>query len=268
MGGSHNKKVIPGAGGVCKLAHPIDASQPFKTGLPRVPMERVLSVEAVMDVARVVFQTGPCGTQHTDIDDTEAVRAEEYFLLATLLARAPDAVGLSRIAEFSGDATPLGLAHLALARAAENASVDKIEREFFNLFVGTGRSKLPPYGSHYLSVSPNGRSLARLRNDLRALNTETVEGQLQPEDHAAILCEIMGGLVGSGLATTAKVQQQFFGTHLASWIERFFVDLERADAADFYSHVGTVGRLFIETEKEVFAISACKDAWEGWEDRR
>ena len=197
MGGSHNKKVIHEAGGVCKLAHPIGASQPFKTSLPRVPMERVLSVEAVMDVARVVFQTGPCGAQHTDIDDIEAVRAEEYFLLATLLARAPDAVGLSRIAKFSGDATPLGLAHLALARAAENASVDKIEREFFNLFIGTGRGKLPPYGSHYLSVSPNGRSLARLRNDLRALNTETVEGQLQPEDHAAILCEIMGGLVGS-----------------------------------------------------------------------
>ena len=73
----------------------------------------------------------------------------------------------------------------------------------------------------------------------------------------------MGGLVGSRLATTAKVQQQFFGTHLASWIERFFVDLERADAADFYRHVGTVGRLFIETETEVFAMSACKDAWEG-----
>ena len=262
MGGSQNKKVIPEAGGVCKFAHPIGASQPFKTSLPRVPMERVLSVEAVMDVARVVFQTGPCGAQHTDIDDTETVRAEEYFLLATLLAQAPDAVGLSRIAKLSGDATPLGLAHLALARAAENASVDKIEREFFNLFIGTGRGKLPPYGSHYLSASPNERSLARLRNDLRALNTETVEGQLQPEDHAAILCEIMGGLVGSRLSTATKVQQQFFVTHLASWIERFFAELERADAADLYRYVGTVGRLFIETETEVFAMSACKDVWE------
>jgi TorA maturation chaperone TorD len=261
MGSSQNKKVIPEAGGVCKLAHPIGASQPFKTSLPRVPMERVLSVEAVMDVARVVFQTGPCGAQYTDIDDTETVRAEEYFLLATLLAQAPDAVGLSHIAKLSGDATPLGLAHLALARAAENASVDKIEREFFNLFI-TRRGKLPPYGSHYLSASPNERSLARLRNDLRALNTETVEGQLQPEDHAAILCEIMGGLVGSRLATATKVQQQFFVTQLASWIERFFAELERADAADLYCYVGTVGRLFIETETEVVAMSACKDVWE------
>jgi TorA maturation chaperone TorD len=178
------------------------------------------------------------------------------------LARAPDVVTLSRIATFSGGATPLGLAHLALARAAENASVVKIEREFFNLFIGTGRGNLPPYGSRYLSASPNERSQARLRNDLRALNTETVEEQLQPEDHAAILCEIMGGLVGNRLATAAKVQQQFFETHLGSRIERFFAELERADAADFYRHVGTVGRLFVESETEFFTMFACKNAWE------
>jgi TorA maturation chaperone TorD len=262
MSGSQNKKVIHKAAGVCKLAYLIGDSQSFKPSLPRTTMERVLSVDAVMDVARVVFQTGPCGAQHTDGDDTEAVRAEEYFFLATLLARAPDVVRLSRIATFSGGATPLGLAHLALARAAENASFVKIEREFFNLFIGTGRGNLPPYGSRYLSASPNERSQARLRNDLRALNTETVEEQLQPEDHAAILCEIMGGLVGNRLATAAKKQQQFFETHLGSRIERFFAELERADAADFYRHVGTVGRLFVESETEFFTMFACKNAWE------
>ena len=36
--------------------------------LPRPPTERVLSMEAVMDAARVVFQTGPCREQHTDTD--------------------------------------------------------------------------------------------------------------------------------------------------------------------------------------------------------
>ena len=231
-------------------------------------MERVLSVGAVMDVARVVFQTGPCGRQHPDDDDTEAIRAEEYFFLATLLVRAPDVVKLSRIAKFSGDATPLGLAHLALARAARDASVDKIEREFFNLFIGTGRGNLPPYSSHYLFASPNERSQAGLRNGVRALNTETVEEQLEPEDHAVTLCEIMGGLVGNQLASTAKVQQQYFETHLGSRIERFFTELERADAADFYRHVGTVGRLFIESETEFFTMFACKDVCEDRENRR
>ncbi len=39
---------------------------------PRAPIERVLSIEAVMEAARVVFQSGPCREQHTDIDDKDA----------------------------------------------------------------------------------------------------------------------------------------------------------------------------------------------------
>jgi TorA maturation chaperone TorD len=33
---------------------------------------------------------------------------------------------------------------------------------------------------------------------------------------------------------------------ISRWIGRFFADLERADAADFYRRIGTVGRVFIE----------------------
>jgi hypothetical protein len=36
----------------------------------------------------------------------------------------------------------------------------------------------------------------------------------------------------------------------------FFADLERAEAADFYRHAGTVGRLFMEIETEAFALPA------------
>jgi hypothetical protein len=35
---------------------------------------------------------------------------------------------------------------------------------------------------------------------------------------------------------------------------RFFADLERAEAAEFYRRVGTVGRIFIEIEAEAFAL--------------
>jgi TorA maturation chaperone TorD len=41
---------------------------------------------------------------------------------------------------------------------------------------------------------------------------------------------------------------------LAPWIGRFFTDLERAEAASFYRHVGTVGRAFVEIETEAFAL--------------
>jgi len=52
------------------------------------------------------------------------------------------------------------------------------------------------------------------------------------------------------------MQQRFFEKHLASWIGRFFVDLERAEAADFYRHVGALGRLLLEAETEAFTLPA------------
>ena len=131
-----------------------------------------------------------------------------------------------------------------------------IEREFFNLFIGVGRGELLPYGSYYLTGFLNERPLARLREDLHALGIERAEGQVEPEDHAAILCEIMAGLADGQFAATAELQQQFFEKHLAPWIGRFFADLERAEAANFYRHVGTIGRLFMEIETEAFALPA------------
>lgn len=223
---------------------------------PSAPTERVLSVEAAMDVARAVLWPDVGGEQAFEIDDGDAARAQEYLLLAMLLARAPDAVALGGIAKLRGDATPLGLAHRALAQAAENASDEKIEREFFNLFIGIGRGALLPYGSYYVTGFLNERPLARLRQDLRVLGIERTEGQTEPEDHAAVLCEIMGRLANGQFAVAPVVQQQFFERHLAPWIGRFFADLERAQAADFYRHVGTVGRQFLEIETEAFALPA------------
>jgi hypothetical protein len=37
---------------------------------------------------------------------------------------------------------------------------------------------------------------------------------------------------------------------------RFFADLERAQSADFYARVGSLGRVFVSIETEAFALSA------------
>ena len=194
------------------------------------------------------------GGQPTPLDDVDAARAQEYALLAVLLARAPDAALLKRIALLRGDATPLGMAHAALAQAADSASAQQIAREYFDLFIGVGRGELLPYGSYYLTGFLHERPLARLREDLRALGIERVAERHEPEDHAAILCEIMAGLIGGQFPATADQQRQIFDKHLAPWIGRFFADLESAKSADFYRHVGTIGRLFIEIETEAFAL--------------
>jgi len=41
---------------------------------------------------------------------------------------------------------------------------------------------------------------------------------------------------------------------MAPWIGRFFADLERAEAANVYRHVGALGRVFVEIEAEAFAL--------------
>src|SRR5947207_3026888 len=166
-------------------------------------------------------------------DEVDVARAREYTLLARLLARAPDAALLARLSKLRGDATPLGVAHASLAQAADGAVAKKIAREFFDLFVGVGRGELLPYGSYYLTGFLNERPLARLREDLQALGIERVEGQCEPEDHAAILCEVMADLVGGQLPAPVERQREIFEKHLAPWIGRFFAELAVADAADF-----------------------------------
>ena len=167
-----------------------------------------------------------------EIDDVAAARAQEYALLSALLVRAPDArVPREALRPCAAMPTPLGVAHAALAQAASETTVEHVEREYFDLFIGLGRGELLPYGSYYLTGFLHERPLARLRADLAPLGIERVDGNCEPEDHAATLCEIMAGLVSGALPAPAGTDQQIFEKHLAPWIGRFFADLERAEAA-------------------------------------
>src|SRR6516225_5728300 len=176
-------------------------------------------------------------------DEIDAARAQEYALLSVLLARAPDAALLAQISQLRADPSPLGLAHGALAEAASRATVEGIEREYFNLFIGIGRGELLPYGSYYLSGFLHERPLARLRADLQRLGIERAAGQAEPEDHAAILCEIMAGLAGGRFSAPPDAERELFEHHVAPWMGRFFADLEQAQAAEFYRATGTLGRV-------------------------
>src|SRR5471032_2187418 len=178
-------------GSVSELARQLGISQPSVSNWTKVPAERVISVEALTGVNRMVLrpdlfgETKPAG----DVDDIDAARAQEYALLSALLARAPDAALLKRLAGLRGDVSPIGIAHVALAEAASATTTQQVEREFFDLFIGVGRGELLPYGSYYLTGFLHERPLARLRADLEALGIERTAETGEPEDHAAILCE-------------------------------------------------------------------------------
>jgi TorA maturation chaperone TorD len=198
------------------------------------------------------------GPEHAraTVDALDHARAQEYALLATLLSRPPDDHLIGRLAELRGDATPLGLAHSALAEAAASVGAERAAREYFELFVGLGRGELLPYASYYLTGFVQGRPLARLRETLRSIGIERAHGQAEPEDHAGILFEIMAGLAGGDIAAPAGVEREIFKNHVEPWIGRFFADLEQARAADFYTRVAALGRIFMAIESEAFTFPA------------
>jgi TorA maturation chaperone TorD len=251
-------EAIRAAGGVGQLARQIGISQPSVSNWIRVPAERVTSVEAVTGIDRAVLRPDLYGGQKMldDIDEADTARAQEYALLAALLMRAPDAALLSKISELRADASPLGLAHAALAEAAEKTTAEKVEREFFDLFIGLGRGELMPYGSYYLTGFLHERPLARLRDDLAKIGIARAENVVEPEDHVGILCEIMSGLASRRLPAPPDSDRMIFDKHLAPWIGRFFTDLENATAADFYKRLGTLGRVYMDIEAEAFALPA------------
>jgi TorA maturation chaperone TorD len=251
-------EAIRAVGSVSELARQLGISQPSVSNWTRVPAERVMSVESLTGVNRVVLRPDLFneGQMAGDVDEIDAARAQEYALLSALLARAPDAALLKRLSGLRGDTSPLGVAHIALAEAASRTTAEQVEREFFDLFIGIGRGELMPYGSYYLTGFLHERPLARLREDLGPLGIERVEGNAEPEDHAATLCEIMAGLVGGRFGAQAGSDQVLFEKHMAPWMGRFFSDLERAETAKFYRAVGTVGRLLMDIETEAFALNA------------
>jgi TorA maturation chaperone TorD len=190
------------------------------------------------------------------VDEIDRARAQEDALLTTLLSRSPDAQLISRLALLDGDASPIGVAHTALGEAAARTNEEDAGREYLDLFIGLGRGLLLPYSSHYLTGTLYGRPLARLRQTLQLLGIEKAGGRSEPEDHAAILCEIMAGLINGTFASPTGADREFFEQHLAPWIRRFFVDLEHANSADFYVRVGSLGRVFVDLEREAFVHSA------------
>src|SRR5260221_14260622 len=150
-----------------------------------------------------------------EIDEIDRQRAAEYGLLSLLLGKAPDADTLSRIAALKGDASDLGVAHVELASAAAAADDRPASKEFFDLFIGLGRGDLLPYASYYLTGFLHERPLARLRAHLVKLGLERTPGQAEPEDHAAILCEIMAGLASRRFPAPGGSGRGLFGPHPA-----------------------------------------------------
>src|SRR4051794_41379521 len=106
------------------------------------------------------------------------------------------------------------MAHVELAAAATGFDDRAVGKEFFDLFIGLGRGELLPYASYYLTGFLHERPLARVREDLDRLGIERAGPSREPEDHIAILLEVMAGRARGGLAGGFCGQARVFLPHL------------------------------------------------------
>lgn len=189
-------------------------------------------------------------------DNENNARGEVYRFVAMLLAAAPSQALIDGIAGLSGDGTPLGQAITALAATARTARADAVEREFFEIFIGVGRGELLPYASFYQTGFLNERPLAEVRGDLARLGVARAEGRFEPEDHIALLLEVMADLACGNLTVDESVEADFFARHIAPWAPQFFDDLALAPSASFYRPVAEVGRLLLDIESRAFSLAA------------
>nr|MCU0883901.1 molecular chaperone TorD family protein [Beijerinckiaceae bacterium] len=163
---------------------------------------------------------------------------------------------LAQVARFRGDGSELGTAHLMLAEAAANADPAAIQREFFDLFVGVGRGELLPYASFYRTGFLHERPLADVRRDMEALGLAREERIGEPEDHVAMLFDVMRGLIMGEFASDQIDDRVFYERHIKPWASRLFVDLEMTQTSAFYRTVGAVGRVFLDVEAGAMALAA------------
>ncbi|MGY9048915.1 hypothetical protein P775_24015 [Puniceibacterium antarcticum] len=193
-----------------------------------------------------------------EITPEDRLRADLYNFMGVLLAGPADAGLLSQTAGLTGDETDLGRAIARLADCARSATPKGVTREFNALFIGLGRGELLPYASYYLTGFLNEKPLSILRNDLAARRISRAPNVYEPEDNIATMMEVMAGLIVGrfGAPATLSDQRVFFNRHVAPWAGHFFADLEKAKSAMLYSAVGSVGRAFMEIERESFRLGS------------
>jgi len=185
------------------------------------------------------------------------LRLNTYTILASLLHKTPDLSLLNHLLsmESSDPSEPgtMGRAWLSLKQAASEVEPARLSEEYQNLFIGLGRGEVVPFGSWHLTGFLMDKPLSDLRNDLQALGIVRDEREKDPEDHIASLCETMALLIQAE-DIDEQMERRFFACHLHPWASKFFREVQEADSAKFYKHVGYLGQSFMEVESHYLNV--------------
>ena len=166
----------------------------------------------------------PATTQSArSLDPEERARADVYALASRLFAAPADgdllrSIGsgdqqADRPAENENGVFPQAWRDLVLA--AGDADPVAVGDEYHELFVGSGRSEVSLYIGAYSARSSVDMQLVALRSFLSSHGMQRQAGVHEPEDHIAILFEIMRYLISEAQSAVDE-QQSFFERFLWS----------------------------------------------------
>ncbi len=190
------------------------------------------------------------------VSSEDKLRTQMYRMLANFLSNPPDKITLQAASDLQAEQGEIGDAISNFAKIAARTVTETAETEYHDLFIGVTRGELLPFGSYYQTGFLNEKPLANLRADMSRLGIERSLNSQDPEDHIASLFEMMAGLIDGtfGESLSLAEQKHFFNKHIDSWASHFFSDLEGAKKSVLYAPIGTIGRLFMDIERDAFKM--------------
>jgi len=200
------------------------------------------------------------------LDDEEQARANFYALLARLFYAPPDEQFLRSISSSDDvdvqptdagkaivQADTLDATWVDLVRASTNADAAAIAEEYNALFVGSGRSEISPYLGAYTARSSVDTKLVALREFLTARGIQRQTAVHEPEDHVAMLFEVMRYLICDEEGSIDE-QRLFFDRYVWSGGILLCDAILAHDGAQFFSHVAAFAKSFLLIEHDAFEM--------------
>jgi len=211
-----------------------------------------------------------------ELDAEEQARANFYALLARLFYAPPDDRFLRNIATsdddeqpsgtagsldmagtieaaVSPDATSLDTTWRNLVSAAASADQAEVADEYNSLFVGSGRSEISLYVGAYTARSSVDTKLVALREFLTAHGIQRQAAVHEPEDHLAMLFEVMRYLINEQ-PENIEEQKFFFDSFVWSGGTALCNAITMHAGASFFTHVAAFAKSFLLVEHDAFQM--------------
>jgi TorA maturation chaperone TorD len=198
-------------------------------------------------------------------------REAVYTLFQRLYHNAPDAEFLDwLVTEHPFSEFPITLddeadAALQQVRSAiQSTSLDKLQSDFRQLYIGPGRMSVPPWESVYRNEDHIlfDKHTLQVREAYTRHGMEFVNKNKTPEDYIAIELEFMNVLtkrllkaLEAGDEEVEQVllneQEAFLNQHLLIWIPRFAALTQKRAQTEFYAGLAGVLNGFLAWEKRI-----------------